>query len=259
MVGEYDGAGNLIAHYTQGLALVSRVDASGSAAYYNFDASGNTVGLSGSSGSYLNSYSYLPFGQVLSATGTIANPFQFGGQAGVMTQSNGLDMMGARFYDPAADRFLSRDPTGLAGGSNLYEYAANSPVLYGDPTGHGWEFWLPEVAKSAGKYLAPLGPVGGGAAGLGTVGTVAVGVAAISWGIVIYEIATFPSIHVPIVTTGPGGEEILVTPATPIDPNFISGPAGYGPQGFVEPETPLPYEIAFENESAATAQPRWSR
>jgi RHS repeat-associated protein len=250
VVGEYDGAGNLIAHFTQGLGLVSQVNASGSAAYYNFDASGNTVGLSGSSGSYLNSYSYLPFGQVLSATGTIANPFQFGGQLGVMTQSNGLDMMRARFYDPTTGRFLSRDPIGISGGTNLYAYAKNSPVTYQDPQGNSPDTGA--VTFFGSGVLASLPEVASAAAGLGGVGLGALGFAVGSWGFFIYELATWPPTP-PTVTTGPNGQQIPVTPDTPIDPNFISGPAGYGPQGFVEPETALPYQIGFENESDATA------
>ncbi len=47
VVGEYDGSGNLIAHYTQGAGLVSLVNSSGVSSYYDFDAVGSTVGLSG--------------------------------------------------------------------------------------------------------------------------------------------------------------------------------------------------------------------
>ena len=32
-------------------------------------------------------------------------------------------------------RFVSQDPIGLAGGINLYAYAGNDPVNFGDPTG----------------------------------------------------------------------------------------------------------------------------
>src|SRR5262249_26179380 len=38
VVGEYDGSGNLVAHYTQGLGLVSRVNGTGAANYYDFDS-----------------------------------------------------------------------------------------------------------------------------------------------------------------------------------------------------------------------------
>jgi RHS repeat-associated protein len=41
----------------------------------------------------------------------------------------------ARYYDPKLGRFLSEDPTGLAGGINLYAYAGNDPVNFTDPAG----------------------------------------------------------------------------------------------------------------------------
>ena len=42
----------------------------------------------------------------------------------------------ARYYDPAAGRFLNEDPFGCAGGDvNFYRYAVNSPVRLRDPFG----------------------------------------------------------------------------------------------------------------------------
>ena len=137
VLGEYDGSGKLIANYTYGNDLASRVDGSGTADYYDFDATGNTAGLSGQTGGYVDTYSYLPFGEVSSSTGSVPNPFQYVGQAGVMTAGNGLDLMRARFYSPSTGRFIQRDPTGLNGGANLYAYTANDPVNLVDPTGLG--------------------------------------------------------------------------------------------------------------------------
>jgi YD repeat-containing protein len=79
LVAEYGGTGALIAHYVYGLGLTSRVDSTGGQVFYDFDALGSTVGISGGSGSYINVYRYLPFGQT-SATEKIANPFQYVGQ-----------------------------------------------------------------------------------------------------------------------------------------------------------------------------------
>src|SRR5262249_410045 len=126
----------LIAHYTHGLGLTSRIDATGQAAYYDFDGLGSTVGMSGASGSYQNQYRYLPFGESLTASGVVPNPFQFVGQFGVMTQPNGLEFMGARFYASTQGRFLQHDPLGLNGKDpNIYRYNGNDPVDRIDPGG----------------------------------------------------------------------------------------------------------------------------
>jgi RHS repeat-associated protein len=136
VVGEYTGTGSLIAHYTYGFGLTSRIDASNGAAYYDFDAVGSTVGLTGPAGSYLNRYSYLPFGEELSRTEAIANPFTYVGEWGVITEANGLTFMRARYYSAANGRFMSLDPIGFVGGdTNLYRYVGNSPVDLNDPSG----------------------------------------------------------------------------------------------------------------------------
>nr|WP_261309954.1 RHS repeat-associated core domain-containing protein [Burkholderia stabilis] len=39
-----------------------------------------------------------------------------------------------RYYDPSSGRFISKDPIGLAGGINVYQYAPN-PIEWIDPLG----------------------------------------------------------------------------------------------------------------------------
>ncbi len=137
VIGEYDGSGNLIARYTHGLGLVSQTDVNGLSYFYDTNLIGSTAGISGTTGEYLNRYSYLPFGGNLSETETIANPFEFVGQFGVMEEENGLHFMRARYYDSLTGRFISEDPVGLQGGdTNLYGYALNSPTVYTDPSGN---------------------------------------------------------------------------------------------------------------------------
>ncbi len=89
---QFDSSGNLVAHYTYGLGLVSQVSASGSAYYYDFNLQGSTVGITNSAGAYVNQYSYDPFGQVTTISAGIANPFTFVGQYGVSSDGNGLDL-----------------------------------------------------------------------------------------------------------------------------------------------------------------------
>ncbi len=136
VVGEYGGNGNIIARYTHGLGLVSRVDGTNAASYYDADAIGSIVGLTGADGDYLNQYSYLPFGESLSTVEAVSNPFEYVGQWGVMREGNSLDFMRARYYDSSTGKFSSPDPIGINGGDlNLYNYAKNNPLIFIDPQG----------------------------------------------------------------------------------------------------------------------------
>ena len=139
----YDGASNRTATYANGLGLEGTI-VSGGWDYYDFDGLGSTAGISGAGGTYANSYAYDPFGATLLSTGTIANPFQFVGAAGVTAEGNGLDFMGARFYDLTLGRFDSPDPLRLGGAdTNLYRYAGNDPVDIIDPAGTRWCWYGP--------------------------------------------------------------------------------------------------------------------
>ena len=134
LIAQYVG-GTVAASYAYGLGLASQTT-SGGAAYYSFDASGNTADLTGASGAVLDSYSYLPFGQVLKSSGSVDNPFTFVGQFGVSADGNGLYYMRNRWYDPQTGRFTKPDVLGLDGGDvNLYRYTSNNPVNEIDPSG----------------------------------------------------------------------------------------------------------------------------
>lgn len=139
LVAEYNGSGQLIAHYTYGNGLVSQVAASGAADYYNFDPTGSTVGISGGSGTYVNKYSYLPFGETTTLAAAVRNPFTFSGQYGVTADGSGLLHMQYRRYDPATGQFTTEDPLGFNGGDfNLRRYALNDPIGLADPSGLAW-------------------------------------------------------------------------------------------------------------------------
>jgi RHS repeat-associated protein len=130
------GPGGLIAHYTHGLGLASRTAANGSSVYFDFDATGNVVGLTNNTGAYVNRYSYLPFGETTVLASAVTNPFTFVGEFGVMTAGGGLQHMRLRYYDPTSGQFVSNDPIGVGGGDlNLRRYVANQPTTYVDPLG----------------------------------------------------------------------------------------------------------------------------
>jgi RHS repeat-associated protein len=103
--------------------------------FYHFDQLGNTLALTNGAGKVSTAYAYLPFGAVAKKTGIVANPFTYVGAFGVMDEGNGLFFMKNRYYDATTGRFIQKDPIGMAGGINLYRYAANNPVDWIDPEG----------------------------------------------------------------------------------------------------------------------------
>ncbi|WP_166362084.1 calcium-binding protein [Pseudomonas akapageensis] len=133
---EYDVAGNQLAVYSYGVGLESLISAANGVSYYDFDAIGSTMGLTNTNGAYVNQYRYMPFGESLSTSETVANPFEYVGQWGVMDEGNGLDFMRARFYSSDTSKFISNDPLDIYGSLlNLTNYAMNNPVLLNDPLG----------------------------------------------------------------------------------------------------------------------------
>lgn len=54
---------------------------------------------------------------------------------------------GHRWYDPASGRFLQKDPIGIRGGLNVYEYVRNRPSNAVDPKGLTIESNLPVHAQ----------------------------------------------------------------------------------------------------------------
>lgn len=141
IVGEFDGAGAILAHNTYGVGLVGRVTgvaASSSNYFFDFDGTGNTVGLTREGNGYINGYSYLPFGEPVGRSEATLNPFRFNGQFGVATDAANRTLMGARNYSNAIGRFLTTDPLRLLGsGSNLYRFAYNDAISFVDPSGLG--------------------------------------------------------------------------------------------------------------------------
>src|SRR5262249_14505701 len=136
VVASFAAGGALTAHYTEGIGLVSQISAARTAAYYDFNNIGSTIGITGTSGSYVNQYGYLPFGQTTMIAATLANPFTFVGQAGVMNDGSGTSAMGFRQFDSLMGQFVSNDPLGLAGRDpNIRRYVGNNPVVFVDPVG----------------------------------------------------------------------------------------------------------------------------
>jgi RHS repeat-associated protein len=119
--------------------LISRNTGSGSV-FYTFDAQGSTAQRLDGNANVVSSTMCDAFG-VVATNATTADPYNgFGAQWGYYQEAEtGLALLGERYYDPAAGRFINRDPA-LAG-VNWYGYCVNNPITYDDPTGLNWDHW----------------------------------------------------------------------------------------------------------------------
>jgi RHS repeat-associated protein len=106
--------------------------------FYHFDRIGSTLALTDAAGAVTDSYAYGPYGEALGHAGNSSQPFTYVGEWGVRKEGD-LYHMRARYYDPATARFLSRDPAPIGVDQpkrlNVYEYAAQNPLMYIDPEG----------------------------------------------------------------------------------------------------------------------------
>ncbi|WP_422085991.1 RHS repeat domain-containing protein [Variovorax sp.] len=107
-------------------------------AFYQCDHLGTPQELTDHEGRVAWSASYKAWGetrQAISEAGRKAgfrNPIRFQGQ--YWDEETGLHYNRYRYYDPSSGRYVSRDPIGLDGGNNIYQYAPN-PSHWVDPLG----------------------------------------------------------------------------------------------------------------------------
>ncbi len=105
----------------------------GVAVFLHTDRLGSTRLLTDTTGAVVATYSYSPYGAVVSHAGTATTPLQYTGQ---YTDPTGLIYLRARYYDPATAQFLTRDPI-EALTQQPYQYAHGDPLDETDPSGLG--------------------------------------------------------------------------------------------------------------------------
>ena len=287
VIAAYNASGNLIANYQYGLQLISRQAPGGSNSFYDFDLTGNTTAITNSAGAIVNTYSYLPFREKLSSTGSAGNLFTFSGASGVLDLGDGLYRMTHRTYSPSLGRFLQPDPTGFAGGLNLYRYADNAPSLLIDPSGlfaatpivfnpgtdivatssftpsaelASTAFGRAADIKLADFTIAVAAAVAGTAAVALAPGIILIIPLADAFAPIVLALAFLANVH-PHLVLPPDvimplsniRNHLPITLVNSLDPNEIVGPAGVGANQYVTANQPLSYTIFFENQSTATA------
>ncbi len=137
LLAETDANGNLLKSYAHGLGVdevLSQTNhAQNETLYFHQDALMSTLALTTGSGQVKESYTYDPYGNILSAPANRSTRLLYTGRE--LNAETGLYYNRARYYDPGLGRFISADPKGYAAGLNLYTYALNNPLLYRDPYG----------------------------------------------------------------------------------------------------------------------------
>lgn len=105
--------------------------------YYVFNAQGDVIGILDSNGTYVVEYTYNPWGEILSITGTLAdtigqqNPLRY--RCYYYDNETGLYYVSGRYYDPEIGRFISANNVVSCVGEeilahNMYAYCFNNPV-----------------------------------------------------------------------------------------------------------------------------------
>ena len=192
----YDGSGRLVAssnglEYLYDNTGVFAVKHGESTYFYRKDAQGNIIALIDSSGNVVVEYVYDAWGNhaVLDANGAditdvnhigVLNPFRYRGY--FYDVETGLYYLKTRYYDPEIGRFITidgikyLDPETI-NGLNLYAYCGNNPVMYTDPTGTFFWFFLVAIliGVSIGGTVNGVAAYNDGQRGWGLFGAIAGG------------------------------------------------------------------------------------
>jgi len=124
---EYDGSGSELVSCVPGISTTK----GGQTYYYHYDRLGSVRFMSDEAGEVVGEYVYDGWGNLVSSSGSLFQPYEFVGREGYYREGE-LYLLGQRWYDSSAGRFISRD---IISNLNLYVYVKNNPLKYIDPLG----------------------------------------------------------------------------------------------------------------------------
>lgn len=149
--------------------------------YYLKNQQGDVYKVVDASGTIVASYTYDPWGKVLSATGTMAeiNPIRY--RSYYYDTETGFYYLQSRYYDPEIGRFISADNYPSTGqglsGNNMFAYCGNNPVIRAD---HGGDFWHIVASAAIGGLIGGISSIVGQAVSGQKINWAEVGVSAAS-------------------------------------------------------------------------------
>jgi RHS repeat-associated protein len=137
--------------YGPGGLPVESVTSSGSPTYYMQDQLGSTRLLTSATGAVTGTYTYDPWGNITSHTGTATTPLLYAGQ--YQDPQTGCYYLRNRWYDPATAQFLTIDPD-VSQTQAPYTYTADNPITNADPDGLMTNSLGPDCSGMLFKYGA---------------------------------------------------------------------------------------------------------
>ncbi|GEM_PF-6196392 len=121
--------------------------------YERENAQGSTVSTTDAAGAVVSRAFYDAYGNESMVQQGPRSRYGYAGNHGYAADGvSGMLLAGARFYVPAIGRFLTPDPSGHAGGLNLYAYCDDNPVAKIDSTGKGPEL---VILSASGAIVMP--------------------------------------------------------------------------------------------------------
>lgn len=167
LIRESDATGATLARYTwDNEDRLLAIDKNGSLYYTHTNPRGDILAITDASQNRINTYTYGPWGEPLSQTGTLDQPWRYANY--YYDTESGLYYLQARYYDPATARFLSKEPlqgrlcpecgfdafAKAAPSTSPYAYAASNPLSFTDPDG----LWIAPVHTAWKKHRVTYGP-----------------------------------------------------------------------------------------------------
>ena len=132
ILNEGDGAEITATNFIGLTGIEGRKNGANEIAYFMKDAHGDVRGVTDSSGTVIENYSYDIWGnETQESSGSFDNPFHYTGE--YTDEESGLTYLRARYYDPSMCRFTQEDPA--TNGQNWYAYAGNNPIMFVNPSG----------------------------------------------------------------------------------------------------------------------------
>jgi len=149
--------------YVYGLGLIGQEE-NGEYITYHYDLRGSTTALTDNTGNVTDRFEYAPYGELQNHVGNTKTPFLYNGRDGVMTDSNGLYYMRARYYNPDIKRFINQDIISgdISDGRTLnrYAYVNGNPISLTDPFGLSPSFSPSSIVHGVFDLVSLIDPTG---------------------------------------------------------------------------------------------------